>query len=105
MQAMEIKDEAQCKRVCYPGVFITDCAGMIEVANVVSEKGSSPTQTLPWFHTPTLYITQGTEGFLQPASPEPTLPLYFNFVYGNDFKSSPALCFKSAFGNEMPFIL
>ena len=31
------------------------------------------------------------------------MPLYFNFVYGNDFSSTEAVKFRAAFGNEMPF--
>ena len=103
LHAMEYKDDNQFRRVRYPGVFITDRAGMVEVANAVLERGSAITQSLPWLHTPTLYITQGIEGFLQPQSPEPTMPLYFNFVYGNDFNSTEVVNFRAAFGNEMPF--
>ena len=57
LHAMEYKDDNQFRRVCYPGVFITDRAGMVEVANAVLERGSTITQSLPWLHTPTLYIT------------------------------------------------
>ena len=55
--AMEFKSSAQFRRVRFPGVFITDWAGMVEIANVVSEKGLRVAQVRPWLHTPTLYIT------------------------------------------------
>ena len=64
LHAMEYKDDNQFKRVRYPGVFIIDRARMVEVANAVLERGSAITQSLPWLHTPMLYITQGIEGFL-----------------------------------------
>ena len=57
LHAMEYKDDNQFRRVRYLGVFITDRAGMVEVANAVLERGSAITQSLPWLHTPTLYIT------------------------------------------------
>ena len=57
LHAMEYKDDNQFRRVRYPGVFITDRAGMVEVANAVLERGWVITQSLPWLHTPTLYIT------------------------------------------------
>ena len=43
------------------------------------------------------------EDFIAPSSLEPTLLLYFNFVYGNNFSLLDAVCFRYAFGNEMPF--
>ena len=57
LHAMEYKDDNQFRRVRYLGVFITDRAGMVEVANAILERGSAITQSLPWLHTPTLYIT------------------------------------------------
>ena len=47
LEAMEHKDENQFRRACYLGVFITDRAGMVEVANGVSKRGAVVTQTLP----------------------------------------------------------
>ena len=57
LHAMEYKDDNQFKRVRYLGVFIIDRTRMVEVANAVLERGSAITQSLPWLHTPTLYIT------------------------------------------------
>lgn len=105
LRAMEIHDQAQFRRANYSGVFITDRAGLVDVANAIEERGSRVNQIRPWLHTPTLYITQGKEGFITPTTPEPTLPLYFNFVYGNDFdqRTPDSICFQQAYGTDMPF--
>ena len=47
LHAMEYKDDNQFRRVRYPGVFITNRARMVEVANAVLERGSGITQSLP----------------------------------------------------------
>lgn len=100
---MEYKDGSQFRRVRYPRVFIFERDGIVQVANAVSKRGSQATQSLPWHHIATLYITQGVEGFSNPPSPKRTLPLYFNFVFGNNFHSDLKVSFNNAYGNDMLF--
>jgi hypothetical protein len=101
LRSIEVQDKQGFKKARSPGTFITDHAGMVELASTIANRMTTILQPPVWNHVSTLYVTSPNEGFQIPQSPMTSMPVYFTFLYRKQKDVSADVSFRTYFSNDL----